>query len=244
MARELARRTDPRAILRRFSPASTPIPVRVDFGDFRRTRPLSRHFGYERGQPLDRAFVEAFLARHATDVRGRVLEVGDATYTRRFGGAAVTRSDVLHVHAGSPEATIVADLADAVHVPSDSFDCIVLTQTLHLIFDVSAAIRTLQRILAPGGVLLATVPGISQIDVGEWRDSWYWAFTPLSVRRLFDDNFPSPEVAIAGYGNVLVAIAFLEGLAAHELRADERETVDPAYPVSITIRAVKRDGKP
>ena len=65
-----------------------------------------------------------------------------------------------------PEATIVADLADAAHIPADAFDCIILTQTLHLIFDVRAAVATVRRILAPGGVVLATVPGISQVDRG------------------------------------------------------------------------------
>lgn len=237
--REAVRRLVPRAILRRVRPGSTPIPGRVDLGDLRRTWPMSRHFGFERGQPIDRHYVEAFLARHAGDVRGRVMEVGDATYTHRFGGSRVTTADVLHVHEGSPEATIIGDLASADHIPSDTFDCIVLTQTLHLIYDVPAAIRTLERILAPGGVLLATVPGISQIDVGQWRDSWYWAFTLLSARRLFADHFASPDVTIEGHGNVLAAVAFLEGLASTELRPDELAVVDPAYPVTITIRAVK-----
>lgn len=214
-------------------------PRRVRFGDLRRVHPISRWFGYDRGRPIDRYYIEGFLARHSGDVRGRVLEIGDATYTRSFGGSRVTQSDVLHVSAAAAEATIIGDLASGDDIPSDAFDCIILTQTLHLIYDVGAAIRTVHRILAPGGVVLATVPGITQIDRGEWRESWYWAFTPLSARRLFEDHFASPSVDVESRGNVLSAIAFLEGLATHELRPAELDFQDPAYPVSVTVRAVK-----
>jgi SAM-dependent methyltransferase len=237
--REHLRKRLPRAVLRRLRPRSTPVPDRVSFGDFRRTRPISSHFGFERGQPVDRYYIERFLERHRADVRGRVLEVGDASYTRRFGGDRVTRSDVLHVHEGSPLATVVADLADAGHIPSDSFDCIILTQTLHLVFDVHAAVATLHRILAPGGVLLATVPGISQIDRGEWGETWFWSFTRQSARRTFEMRFAPADVAVDQYGNVLAAIAFLEGLAGHELEEHELAVTDPAYPVCVAVRAVK-----
>ena len=60
---------------------------------------------------------------------------------------------------GNPQATIVADLTDAPHIPDDTFDCAIVTQTLQFVYDVRAAFATLHRILAPGGVLLATVPG-------------------------------------------------------------------------------------
>jgi SAM-dependent methyltransferase len=135
-----------------------PAPGRVRLGDLRRVTPLSRAFGFDRGQPVDRHYIEAFLARNAADIRGRVLEVGDAEYTTRFGGPRVTRSDVLHVSEGTPNATIVADLARGEAIPSASFDCVILTQTLHLVYDARAAIATLRRILAPGGTCLVTVP--------------------------------------------------------------------------------------
>ncbi len=241
--RDRLRTVLPRAVLRRLRPRSTPVPGRVVFGDLRRTRPISSHFGFERGQPVDRYYIEGFLERHRADVRGRVLEVGDATYTRRFGGARVITSDVLHVHAGSPSATVVADLADAGHVPSGSFDCILLTQTLHLVFDVPAAVATLHRILAPGGVLLATVPGISQVDRGEWGDTWYWSFTRQAARRTFEARFDPADVSVEQHGNVLAAVAFLEGLASHELTERELTVVDPAYPVCVAIRAAKGAGR-
>jgi len=234
-----ARRFLPRSVLRRRNPLSTPAPGRVAFGDLRRTRPIDAYFGWDRGLPIDRYYIERFLASHGADVRGRVLEVGDATYTRRFGEDRVTRSDVLHVDPEAAEATIVADLADGAEIPADAFDCIILTQTLHLIFDVPAAVATLQRILAPGGVVLATVPGISQVDRGEWSDTWYWSFTAPAARRMFETQFAANEVTVEQHGSVLSAVALLEGLASHELTEAELSADDEAYPVFVGIRAVK-----
>jgi glycosyltransferase involved in cell wall biosynthesis len=210
------------------------------FGGLRRITPISRVWGFDRGLPIDRYYIERFLSAHASDVRGRVLEIGSDTYTRRFGRGWVTRSDVLSVAEGNPKATIVADLTCADHLPSGIFDCILLTQTLQFIYNVRAALKTLYRMLKPTGILLATFPGISQIsryDMDRWGD--YWRFTSLSSRRLFAEVFPSAQVTVEAHGNVLTALTFLHGLAAEELRQEELDFHDPDYEVVITARAVK-----
>lgn len=211
----------------------------VQFGGLRRLSPISRRFGYDRGCPIDRHYIEAFLTRHAGDVKGRTLEIGDDTYTRRFGSDGVSRRDVLHVSADHPAATIVGDLTSAEHIESDAFDCVILTQTLHLVYDVRAALATLHRILRPGGILLATFPGLSQIADAAWRHSWYWGFTTLSAKRLFAEIFPSSEIQIDAWGNVLAATALMYGLADEELRPAELDYRDPDYEVLITVRAMK-----
>jgi glycosyltransferase involved in cell wall biosynthesis len=244
--RELARATLPlrlRSWIGAWVPGldARPAARRVRFGSLRRLAPVSRQFGWDRGGlPVDRYYIERFLERHAADISGRVLEARDDAYTRRFGGANVTQADVLHPVAGNPKATIVADLTCADQIPGDSFDCIVLTQVLPFIPDVAAAVRTLHRILRPGGVALVTVPGISQIvryDMDRWGD--YWRFTSLSARRLFEAAFTAGEVQVEAHGNVLVATAFLQGLTTRDLRTDELGYRDPDYEVLITVRAVK-----
>jgi SAM-dependent methyltransferase len=213
----------------------------VRFGDLRRVTPFSRVWGYDRGGPIDRYYIESFLASHSTDIRGVVVEAGDAIYTKMFGADRVIRSDVLHVSEGNPQATIVADLTRADRIPSETFDCIILTQTLQLIYDVRAALATTWRILKPGGVLLATVPGISQIDHHEWRDSWNWAFTTVSVRRMLEEIFAPQAVEVDAHGNVLAAVAFLHGLGVNELGKRELDYHDPDYQLLITIRAVRAE---
>jgi glycosyltransferase involved in cell wall biosynthesis len=217
-----------------------PAVGRVRLGDLHRVTPISQSFGFDRGLPVDRYYIQRFLARHASEIVGRVLEVGDDSYTRRFGGARVSRSDVLHVHRGNPRATFVGDLTDPDVLPEDGFDCIILTQTLQLIYDVHLAIVQLHRALAPGGVVLVTAPGISQIDRGEWGKTWFWSFTPTALERLFGEVFEPDGVMVERYGNVFSATAFLQGLAVEELDTTDLDPIDRAYPVITGVRARKR----
>ena len=221
--------------LRRWPPRGA-----IRFGALRRLTPISRVFGFDRGQPIDRFYIEKFLSAHAADIRGAVLEVAGNEYALRFGQDRVTSCDVLHVEAGHTGATIVADLAHADGMSSDAFDCIICTQTLQHIYGVRDAVATLHRLLTPGGVLLATVPGISQIsrfDMDRWGD--YWRFTTLSMRRLCEEVFPSANVSIEAHGNVWTAVAFLHGLAAEDLRPEELDRHDADYELVITARVVK-----
>ena len=210
----------------------------MNFGSLRRTRSISNSFGVDRGQPIDRYYIENFLAHHASDIQGRVLEIEDNSYTLKYGGSRVKTSDVLHVQEGHPQATIVADLTRAEHIPSDAFDCIIFTQTLSHIYDVRSAILTLYRILKPGGILLATFPGITRLHYPEWGD-WYWAFTTQSAPRLFEEAFPAENIRTEAHGNVLAAISFLHGLASEELSQEELDYHDPNYELLIILRAVK-----
>lgn len=216
-----------------------PAPGLVRFGNLRRTTPLSRFWGQDRGRPVDRYYIESFLEKHRADVRGRVLEVGDPSYTRLFGGDRVTVSDVLHVDEGNPQATIVGDLADAPQIADDTFDCIILTQTLQLIFDVNGALATLHRILRPGGVLLATFPGITHTGDMDWSNHWCWSFTRTSAKRLFEPVFGADNIRLSASGNVLAATAFLYGMADRELTRAELDAYDPAYDMVIAVRAVR-----
>jgi SAM-dependent methyltransferase len=217
----------------------TPAVGRVQFGDLRRVEPISSDWGYDRGLPIDRHYIEQFLARRAGDICGRVLDIGDDIYTRRFGGSRVTRSDVLDVKKGNPKVTIQAELTDAPQIPSNSFDCILLVETLHMIYDVRGTLQTVNRILAPNGVLLATFPGITRIEKGGQGNQWFWSFTGLSARKLLSEAFPVPTVTVEAHGNVLVAAAFLYGLAAEDLSASELACHDPNYELHLTARAVK-----
>ncbi len=206
-------------------------------GTLRRLTPLSTGWGLDRGTPVDRYYIEQFLQEVRRDIRGTVLEVKDASYTRRY-GTGVERSEVLDVDPTNREATIVADLAAADAVPAGQFDCFVLTQTLQLIPDVRAAITHAYRILRPGGVLLATLPGLCRVE-GAYVAADFWRFTPASCQLLFGEVFGADHISVRAYGNVLAAIAFLTGMAREELSGEELESYDRLYPIVVAVRAEK-----
>jgi SAM-dependent methyltransferase len=217
-----------------------PPPGWVRMGSFRRVTPISHTFGYDRGHPIDRYYIKQFLKRQANDIRGHVLESKDDTYTRAFGGDRVSHSDVLHKTEDNPRATIVADLTCADQILSNNFDCIILTQVLQFIYNVRDTVKTLYRILKPGGVVLVTVPGITPICHPEMEAyGQYWSFTSLSIKKLFEEFFPTENIRVETRGNVLVANAFLYGLAVRELRQKELDYNDPSYELIITLRAEK-----
>jgi SAM-dependent methyltransferase len=200
--------------------------------------PVSRRFGFERGKPVDRWYIERFLNAHRADVRGAVLEVAESTYTQWYGDGEVTRSDVLH-REGNDDSTLVGDLTTGEGLPQHAYDCFICTQTLPFIYDVHAAVRGMANVLKPGGVLLATVPGMSQVsrdDKRDWGD--WWRFTSQGTQRLFEEAFEHVETE--AHGNVLSAAAFLYAYAAEELAEAELEHRDPDYELLITVRATAR----
>jgi SAM-dependent methyltransferase len=197
---------------------------------------------------LDRYYIENFLRSRRADIRGRVLEIAEDVYTQWFGGDQVERSDILQYEEGEhPRASFTGDLQDAPHIPDDTFDCVIVTQTLQLIYDVPSALATIHRILRPGGVLLTTVPGISQVnrqDCETWGELWCWSFTKLSVERLLREHFPSDGVEVEAFGNVLIASGFLYGMGQDDLSRAELDERDPDYEVLITGWARKAGAAP
>lgn len=212
----------------------------VPWSDLRRLEPICRDFGCHRGQPIDRFYIEGFLAEHSEDIQGHVLEVGNSRYTHTYGGDRVTQSDVLHILPEATGATIICDLATGETIPQGVFDCFILTETLFAIFDFHSAIRNAVAALKPGGVLLVTTSGIAQVsqyDLKHWGD--YWRFTSTSLRMLFEEFLPPEAIQVESRGNLLAATALLHGIAVEDLTREELEHHDPDYEVSVVARIVK-----
>jgi SAM-dependent methyltransferase len=205
--------------------------------------PTSRLFGFDRGTPIDRRYIESFLSRHAGSIRGAVLEVGDDTYTARFGGELATAHRLLRTAENevSPR-VLVGDLELPKTLPENSFDCFICTQTYNFVFEIGRAVESSHRMLRPGGVLLATaaaIAPISRYDMDRWGD--YWRLTTASARRLLAPWF-GPTAEIGSAGNAFAASCFVQGLAVEDL-ADPAllDVVDEDYPVIVTMAARKAD---
>jgi glycosyltransferase involved in cell wall biosynthesis len=217
-----------------------PPPGWVRFGDMRRLKPFSERWGRDRGLPIDRYFIEDFIGSNSGLIKGCVLEFGDDRYTQKFYNPAISVRDIINLNKeANPGTTIAADIVNAPQIPSDTYDCIICTQTLQFIYDHKKAVETLYRILAPGGFLLATFPGISPTSGTTWSRYWCWNFTVLSAENMFREFFPQENVEVKAYGNLICAAGFLYGLSAEELTQEELGYHDPRYEIVVTVKAVK-----
>jgi SAM-dependent methyltransferase len=234
---EISLKTYLRPVVRRLRRLNGRLSLHI--GRISSLTPLSASSGFDRGTPIDRYYIERFLAAHRADVRGRVLEIGTDIYSRKLGGDQISRQDILHIDPSNPAATIVGDIADPETLPSEAFDCMIVTQTLQYVYDVRGALGQIRRALAPGGVALITVPFVAPISPDAWQDSYYWGFSAAGLERLLGEAFEGDEIEIAPFGNLYAATTFLHGAAAEEVRIANLQPVEPRYAIVVVAR-VKR----
>lgn len=204
------------------------------------SKPADVNFGWDRGGPIDRYYIEDFLRKNKNYIHGRVLEVGDNRYTNQFGGQKVITSDVLNVLEEGKRTTIIGDLTNKETLPSNIFDCFICTQTFQFINNIQKAAINSLFVLKKGGVLLLTVPGVAPIPPVDYRKyGMYWCFTDMSVRKMFSNYVPDDNIHIETYGNVKAASAFLYGFGYPEMDKRELDIKDKKYQVIITARIIK-----
>jgi len=213
----------------------------VIFWDQKNNEPVCTQFGYSRGTPIDRYYIDKFLDENIHLIKGSGLEVGDNYYFNKYYTKKVQSVDVLHPVNGNEMATIIGDLTKKETLPASCIDCFICTQVFNFIYDVQKAVEGAYHVLKPGGTLLATVNGIAQIsrfDMDRWGD--YWRFTTASMQKLISDVFADGEIDIVTYGNVLAATSLLYGLCVEDL--PDRSLLDHRddnYQVIIAIKAKK-----
>ena len=217
-------------IVRRIAPRSLRrAVVRARFGDLRRIEPASE-WGFARGTPVDRWYIEGFIRDNAQLVQGHALEVKEDLYATRFGASSV---DILDIDESNPVATVVGDVCDDSTLSPDTYDVAVVTQTLQLVPRPLDAVRHLLTALKPGGSLLLTVPCLSRL-AGSW-DRWRW--TPRGMSDLLTEAAPrDATVECVGLGNGLAARAFLFGLAVSDLDDRVLAVSDEEYPMLVAAR--------
>jgi SAM-dependent methyltransferase len=199
--------------------------------------PLSDDYGFDRGTPINRRYIESFLAEHQADIYGSVLEVGDDRYSEAFGQGHITALTVVDLDASNPRATLIADLSATESLSRDSYDCILLVETLHLLLEPQTCLRNCWRAVRPQGTLLVTVPTLKRLSPGHPQND-YWRFTPAGLQALMNRSWPGP-FTVCAYGNLRASIAFLLALVVEECGDDDLEVSDPRFPLTAAVHARK-----
>ena len=204
--------------------------------------PIDDTYGMNRGTPVDRYYIEKFLESHKEQIRGTVMEIGDNTYTGKFGGNKVSDSVILHVERENRKINqIKGNFATGQGIEKEYVDCLICTQTLPFIYDLDSAADHMIKILKKGGIALITAGGISQIiQYEKIHYGHFWSFTDMSLRKLFERNPNVDSVQVFTYGNVKTATAFLYGISFEELKREELDFCDPNYQVIIAAVVKKK----
>jgi hypothetical protein len=199
------------------------------------SRPVSDIYGYDRGTPIDRHYIATFLAGHAESIHGDVLEIKDNAYTTRYGGSRIRTSTILDIDPTNPQATLIADITQPGALPEAAFDAIVITQALQFFTKPTLALTNCHTALRPGGTLLLTAPTIGRLSPSTPHAD-LWRLTPAGLGHLLASAWTGP-VTVCGHGNLRACLAMLLGEAAEELTADERDHIDPNYPLIACAHA-------
>jgi SAM-dependent methyltransferase len=202
------------------------------------TVPLSDDHGIDRGTPIVRAYLEEFLGQHQDAIRGSVLEVGDWRYSTRFGAGRVTTSTVADIDAANRQATLFTDLNQASALPADSFDCIILTEVLHLLTNPDTCLRSCHQALREEGTALITVPALKRLNPKD-PDSDYLRYTPAGLELLLRRTWDGP-FSVTWYGNLRACVAFLVSHVSEEIGSEELSFKDERFPLTVAARADKQ----
>lgn len=200
-------------------------------------RVVSQEMGCDRGTPIDRFYIEKFLTESRKYIKGNIMEIGDNSYTLRF-GKDITTSYILTADRGKADCAeskvIHGDLQTGEGCGKDFLDCFILTQTLPFIYDIKSAAENIVSMLKSGGVALLTVSGISMISkYDDTRWGHYWGLTETAIRKLFDDLADSSQIEVFSMGNPKTAAAFLYGLSVEDLKPEDFAYHDELVPVMI-----------
>lgn len=217
---------------------------RPRWGNLRRQVPFSTSFGFDRGTPVDRYYMRTFFTTHADALRGVAGEVSEPTYLREFGDERLERIEVIDLDPANPRATLIADLSQSASLPTDTFDCLVITQTLQYIPAPERSLAVCVEALRPGGSLLVAVPALAAHDAHEPTEADHWRFWPAGLLSLLRRVAPQADHTVTGYGNLVATIAFLHGLSAEELKPAELRHSDPRFPVVVCARVDMPGARP
>jgi SAM-dependent methyltransferase len=162
----------------------------------------------------------------------RVLDVGCGVkpYYPFFAGAAsYVGVDVQE----NPNADLTGSI-EALPVEDGSFDVVLCTQVLEHVDDPAAAVRELQRVVAPGGRVLASTHGVMLYHPNP-QDLWRWTHTGL--QRLFEREASWASVTVEPGAGSAECLGMLLGNYLH-LFAKRAGAARLAGPAISTLNAV------
>lgn len=181
-----------------------------------------------------RKYIYDFLTKYKEQIHGRCVEFPPAVYKKDLIKLpSVSSYDVWGLKEGQ-DITIIGDLQNSPHLKDGIFDTFICTHVLGCIAKPWLAVAEMHRLLAPGGLVLCTVPAILQKIAPDPKD--YWRFTYDSLTMLFSGY---SKIEIQAYGNAATVAGSPFYLMTHHFPNRVLSKHDPQCPSILTIAAWK-----
>jgi len=203
-----------------------------DFGDFDRLSPACLDFGFSRGTPLDRYYLNKFVAESRDLVVGSVLEIGGQKGSHELYGFKNATSYVT-MSIDSSDADITTDAHDASAALPESYDSIIIFNVLEHCRRPWVIASNIYSWLKPGGRVFVMIPNMQRIHEGPGD---YWRILPEGLRSIFNQFNVEKLVT---YGNLFTSIAALSGVSSEEIPTGDKDSLDTDYPTITCMTGSK-----
>lgn len=187
------------------------------------TKFISNDFGFGRGLPIDRYYIDEYFFENSKFIFGNCLEFGDSAYLDRY-GTFVTKKNIFN-YSATPYirgSNIDGDITKLTSLPKDEFDCIVCINVLNFIYDLPKALLGLKHMLKTDGKILLTMAGvashISRYDMNRWGD--FWRVTDKAAILLLEESGFKIEL-MSMYGNPYACTAQINGYCVEDVNKNE-----------------------
>ena len=207
-------------------------------GDF-----VANDFGFNRGSPVDRFYIDKFFAKNSQIVTGKCLEFGDTSYIVKYGKLVSKKVTFNYCDVSSMAGDeLMGDISNIDSLPSGLFDCILCVNVLNFIYDTPSALLGLKKLLNSSGRIILTVAGpsahISRYDMDRWGD--YWRMTDKALMNLVQDAGFHVEKSET-FGNPYSCSAQLNGLSVEDLIEEKIIPTHPDYQLLVALVLSQRE---
>jgi SAM-dependent methyltransferase len=210
-----------------------PSRGKVNWGSLGAYVPISTGFGFERGTPIDRYYLNRFIEEVRSQVRGVVIEIGGSLNNRTVYNFVNAREYHAMDLIQRPDVDIVGNAEDPAAFPASSIDSVIAFNVLEHCREPWVVIDNALLWLKPGGALFCMVPNAQRIHK---MPGDYWRPLPQAVSWMLR-RFSTHQLRV--YGNPIALVASFMGIASEEVPRRDLDFFNPDYPVATCAVAIK-----
>ncbi len=182
--------------------------------------------------PIDYYYMGIFLAAQIPTLKGEILELVTEKESP-FLISALSMNFLTKNKYSSLSQIRQITQEELLALPDHACLNIIANHTLNEIHDPADVLAQMKRVLAPQGVILATLSAFAP-PISNERSCL--GFSPAAVTYLFEKEFSDRIVSVTGHGNVLAGRMLLSNQGTRTLPKHALDFTDPYFPIISCVK--------